>query len=271
MREVIDQLENADSRFRFDSRINIIYPATVVSRTAYANGLTRTAYIHRDLARDTWHPTTVVHEAMHLRNYDHNSGMSNWFAAILWDLSTHSFQEQPYIAFHEGFATWASLALIEDSWGATYGTSEKPDPLAFWTGYDFSTRTHLDALGLTSPAILERNDFGVAYGLRLLTLPDYYPTKPFSLTAPRCPHEPQLSLWDVFTVFLADAGAGWPTDWQVGTSSFGLLRFYERAEDILDLEPEHMDYVRELIDAGSTATADSFCDIPVVFAVPYKF
>jgi hypothetical protein len=50
----------------------------VVSGIAYANGITRCAYIHSGW----WNVQTVLHEVVHLWNYDHNPGTANWFGAV---------------------------------------------------------------------------------------------------------------------------------------------------------------------------------------------
>ena len=42
----------------------------------------------------------------------------------------------------------------------------------------------------------------------------------------------RLDVWDVLLAFRGGQHANWPTDWQVGNGSCGLLRFYDRVSDI---------------------------------------
>ena len=56
----------------------------------------------------TYNLVTLVHEVMHLWNYQHNAGVSNWLGAVWGDSDTAGHQEQPNIAFHEGFAEYAA-------------------------------------------------------------------------------------------------------------------------------------------------------------------
>ena len=90
-------------------KIAAIYPAHVITGTSYANGLTRMIYLHQGQPDDDWQPDTVLHEFMHLWNYDHNHGTINWLGAVCSlrgehpiDLTTHNTQENPNVAFAEG-------------------------------------------------------------------------------------------------------------------------------------------------------------------------
>ena len=119
IKTVINTLQATDSYFDFDGKIRVIYPSNVVSGTSYANGVTRCAYIHKNSSTDQWSVATVLHEVMHLWNYDHNYGTANWLAAVLcppdWD--THAQEEKRPIAFHEGFAEYAAYGLLHEMWG----------------------------------------------------------------------------------------------------------------------------------------------------------
>lgn len=128
---VIDQLVAHDPWFAFKDRVTVVYPSRAVGGS-YANGLSRSVYITYVFSTkgdpdvpdqledrgDQWDVPTVLHEFMHIWNYDHNHGASNWLGAVTWDLdfSTHSFQEKPAIAFHEGFAEYAKDELLHHIW-----------------------------------------------------------------------------------------------------------------------------------------------------------
>lgn len=181
---------------------------------------------------------TMVHEMMHIWNYDHNRGTTNWLAGFAnfrhgFDFTTANTQENPNIAFHEGFAEYCGWELRHVLWGAP-----KPVPV---------NRARLaQGLGLANFAMVERNWIGVMTGLRLLTARDPY-VLTFGLASGTpgevrvgrrsrfllCPLSPRLTFWDVLRVFQPNPDAGWPTAWQVGNRTFGLRRFFERASDIV--------------------------------------
>ena len=113
LRTAIDRLESEDAWFAMNGKIAAIYPAHVVSDRGRA--VLRQRADPDDLpapgpARHDWQPDVVLHEFMHLWNYDHNTGTINWVGALCSrrgnpiDLSTHAYQENPNVAFAEGFA-----------------------------------------------------------------------------------------------------------------------------------------------------------------------
>ena len=82
LRSAIDRLEREDAWFAMNRKIAAIYPAHLVGGAAYANGLTRMVYLNAGSPDVNWHPSTVLHEFMHLWNYDHNHGTINWLGAV---------------------------------------------------------------------------------------------------------------------------------------------------------------------------------------------
>lgn len=268
-RTLIDRLVDEDPWFAFGGRITVVYPARVVSGVPYANGVTRRAYIHEDRADHWWSGELILHEVMHLWNYDHNTGTSNWADAICWDFNTHGHQENPNIAFHEGFAQYAAEDLLHHIWGW-----EKRLPF---------NRRHLHSRGLIDFAMVERSDRGVIGGLHLLTYrgikyghhhlrfgtatvaPDgaaftydfakdsagtgaIAQSTTWSSTPPA-----HLDLWDVLRAFRAHAASGWSTDWQVGRDDYGLRRFLDRCCDrYASFNPATRDRFVQLLDPSST-------------------
>ncbi len=250
LRTVIDRLVQEDAWFAMKRKIAAIYPAHVVSGTSYANGLTRMIYLHQGKPDDDWHPTTVVHEFMHLWNYDHNHGTINWLGAICSlrgddpvDLDTHNTQENPNVAFAEGCSNWASNALRHAIWGVRLAR-----PL---------NRRHVArTLRLSTLENAEKSEHTVDSGLRLLSCSANrgWWSHLFG-TADAAPknlvdgfaHEVgiakldrlgvpagvnSLSLWDVLRTFRASPANGWDTDLQVGNVDYGIVRFIDRAVDI---------------------------------------
>ena len=263
---LIDRLKAEDPYFAFANKIKVIYPAKVVSGIPYANGITRCAYIQNGW----WNVQTVLHEVMHLWNYDHNHGTANWFGAVFCppDLNTHAQAERRPIAFHEGFAEFASWELLRELWGAEPDSArEKKLP---YTRYALAHDLHLGTANE-----VEENDNGVYRALCLLTgraiyartfgdkhtkLSSHpYPEK-VDITRLDCPENPRMTIWDVLKVFQANPAAGWPTEWQVGNTDYGVRRFFERAADVLDkLDTATKDLMLSLIDPNSTEEPQSRC------------
>jgi hypothetical protein len=263
IKTIINKLQAVDSYFDLE-KVKIIYPANVlVSKTPYANGITRCAYIHADNNIDWWSAETVAHEFFHLWNYQHNTGTANWLGAVACppDLSTHGEQERRPISFHEGFAKYAAQSVLYELWGGDAG-SNRSRPLQY-TRYALVHSLHLDSVDE-----VERSDEGVYRALALLTTPSLYQlrfgdkdtsldTNPFpqSVRHPNyeCPAPPALDVWDVLKVFQANSAAGWPTEWQVGNNEYGVRRFFERAADVLSgLDDPTKDLLLSLIDPDNT-------------------
>ena len=265
-RTTIDTLAGKDPYFAFKKKINVVYPAIVVSKTPYANGVDRTAYIHKDKADLWWSAETVLHEIMHLWNYDHNKGTANWVDAVCGDWNTHGHQEKPNIAFHEGFAQYAAEELLYHIWD-----HEKQLPYNRKYFYDRDLRD-LD--------MVERNDKGVISGLHLLTargkLGPYKFVFGTRTSAPEdagirvgidktrltgCPSAPTLTFWDVLQAFKAHPKDGWDTEWQVGKDDYGLVRFYDRCCDIYDtLDRDARNLLLDLLDPSKTNEPREACE-----------
>lgn len=267
VKRTMDALKSRGGGIQFNSPINVAYPANVVSGQSYANGVTRTVYIHRNSKTDHGNVDTVLHEAMHLWNYQHNTGTSNWIQAVMSGKSTHEFQEKAAIAFHEGFAEWAKDALMSELFGRK----------AVLPANRYSLATN----GLNTFETLERNDDGVTHALHLLITQPVWAYK-FGTSAkeisnvetgghgtftaatqstqpPNMPATPNVTMFDVLKVFLAGQHSKWPTAWQVGTMDNGLNVFFKRASDILpNLSHEQRAMLIEMLTAGQTKEPKDF-------------
>jgi hypothetical protein len=238
---VMDNLAAKGGGIEFTGPINFAYPAKLPSAASYSNGVTNTAYILGSDKGDHANADTVLHEMMHLWNYQHNSGITNWLDAVWGDQNTHSFQEEPNIAFHEGFAEWAKNELMTLLW-----SKSKVKP---------ANRKSLNDFKLTSLSTLERNDDGVMQGLHLLTTTNIHgwtfgtktnaPSGAGSTGSGRGfssavltdggnhSQSPLVDFHDVLKVFLPNSGKGFPKMWAVGDKDNGLRVFFDRASAIL--------------------------------------
>ena len=190
----MDWLEDRDPWLGFRRKLHVRYPANTPGGSSWA--AIDTAYIHADEVSDQWDRGTVMHEAMHVWNYDHNSGITNWLAAVIGDHSTHSEQENANIAFHEGFAEFAAWQLLQEI-----------DPTRY-VGYR-------DASYLAFPTLaqIERNDDAVTSTLALL-------------------EGAMMPLADLLLCFRGNAALGWPKDLELGNADAGLLMFLDRCNDL---------------------------------------
>ncbi len=263
----MDALKSHGGGIEFTNPINVAYPANVISGQSYANGVTRTAYIHRNATTDHGNVDTVWHEVMHLWNYQHNTGTSNWIQAAMSGKDTHEFQEKAATAFHEGSSEWGKDALMSELFGRK---AVLP-----------ANRFSLAQNGLNSFETLERNDDGVTHALHLLITQPVWAYKFGTSTEeissvstgghgnftaavqgtqpPNMPSRPNVTMFDVLKVFLGGQHPNWPTAWQVGTMDNGLNVFFKRAADIL---PNFNDTERvmliEMLTSGQTTEPRDF-------------
>lgn len=228
IKRVIDTL--AENGQPFKRKIRVRVPVATLFGAPWARGLLAdNVYI----TADTFNLVTLIHEVMHLWNYQHNNGVSNWLGAIWGDADTAGLQEQPNIAFHEGFAEYAAWELAHLIWGLEKGLP--------YSRHDLSNLRMLTSLDM-----VERNWKGVVGCLRMLsaenpaelamgvagdgTMP--YATPTADTTG--CPAGQLVTFFDILRVFSPAKSAGWNTEWEVGSGSFGVRRFFRRASDILD-------------------------------------
>jgi len=244
---------------KYDRKIHVRYPANTVGDVSYAEGITMTAYIDVHGTSDAWDADTVLHEVMHLWNYQHNHGTTNWVSAVLHDGSTHGFQEDPNVAFHEGFAEFAKDELLYNIWGR-----DKRLP---------RSRRGLATQDLVDLDVLDGSDRGVKYALYLLTSEDVYGLRfgtdgqaGYGSVARRvpvgasCPASPDLTLWDVMLAFKGRDGTKWERDWEVGRAGHGIYRFFDRITDLNNrFSASHKSRYLALLDPESSVEPSYWC------------
>ena len=277
LRTAIDRLKQEDPWFAMKRKMAAIYPAHVISGMSYTNGITRMIYLHQAQPDTHWHPSTALHEFMHLWNYDHNHGTINWLGAVCSlrgehpiDGQTHNTQENPNVAFAEGCSNWASNALLHALWGV-----RRNKPL--------NRRYVAKELGFSTLEMVEKSEYTVDSALHLLscddkqgwwshlfgsadTDPDNRPddngngnidfpdevgiAKLGSRDVPAGRNS--LSLWDVLRTFRASPANGWANDLEVGNVDYGIVRFIDRAVDIHHLGADVRVMLKRCIDPLAT-------------------
>ena len=251
---VIDTLREQGSRIAFKRKFRVHVPTWTLSGISWARGLGRdNVYV----VQDAFNLVTIIHEIMHIWNYQHNDGLSNWLAAVWGDSDTAGDQENPNIAFHEGFAEYAAWELMHLIWGL-------PKALPYPRNWH-TTR------GYTSLARIEKNWHGVKSCLRMMTAAN--PSELdvgvagdgmlsyASVTGPTtgCPSGQLVSFFDLLRVF--SPGRGWKKEWQVGNKSYGVRRFFRRASDILDSFSDGASQLMlDVIDPSGTVQSQERCD-----------
>lgn len=236
-RKVQNTLAARDAWLGFAKQLTIVHPS--IMNTMSSGNRVHIAADWRAPNNPSYNITDVVHEVMHIWNYQHNHGVAaDWVCGLF---GTHNRQEPRNMAFHEGFAQWASHVLRQLLWA---GTSHLPNNRHFIATDDQFRIADLKefekkddcvtgALHLLIHPHGDRLLFGTRTSPPLSTTSSLVvevPPAPVSL-AMTCPTS-KLDLWDVLLAFRGGQHPNWPTDWQVGNGTFGLLRFFDRVSDV---------------------------------------
>jgi len=243
IKTTIETLVEKDQRFALKKQFHIILHN-------YSGALGWTHGRQIDLGSDSFLLKVILHEFMHMWNYDHNKGTSNWPVAACAGFSTHNHREFRNIAFHEGFAEFAAQKLMENIWGFPVQMPR--------------SRRFLFTQNIRSLDALERNDDGVTHGLGLVTAQNPATLllggsgdASFGTIAKTNPHPNRrcppcrylLDFWDVLTTFLPNEDVGVDEFWNVTKNANGLLVFLERASSMFPKFDEGaLDAVKQLLD-----------------------
>jgi hypothetical protein len=253
LRSAIDRLEDEDPWFGFDRKVTGVYPAHSVVGTSYEDTAAGKLYLHQGQPDDDWHPGAVL-----------------FFLMLMWhDMHTEGLRKisgYPSAAFAEGFAGFASNALLHELWGLRLNR-----PL--------NRRMVAAGLALSTLDEIESSEQGVENALRLLRCGERqgwwshlfgtaqtYPERPdddgdgepdhpgevgvkYRLDGRELPAAPHfLTLWDILRTFRANPARGWDTDLQVGNPDYGVLRFIDRAVDVHELGEDVRAMLKRSID-----------------------
>ena len=252
LRSAIDRLEDEDPWFSVKREIKAIYPANTFLSTS--NSDYDTIHIHQGQPDDDWYPDVVLRFFMLLWQRNHTEGL-------------RKMSGFPSADFAQGFALFASRALMHELWGLRL---KRP----------LNRRTVAAELALSTLDEIDSSEPGVENALYLLrcgeregwwshlfgTAQAYPDNRPDDdgdgevdhpdevgvkhrldrRQLPAAPHS--LSLWDILRTFRANPAKGWDTDLEVGNPDYSVLRFIDRAVDIHDLGDDVRLTLRQCLD-----------------------
>jgi hypothetical protein len=164
---VVDVFSGMGSRYAFKNSIKINYPTFSImenledrstsSLTPYANPLSQKIHIY-----EGWFTSdTLLHELMHIWTYQNVKDESLIAAYLVSHGTTHGIVEDSAVAFHEGFAEFGMLELME---------------LMFGQSYQRKSRAGLIQSGINDLADVEFSDLGWETLLSMMTdesIPEY--------------------------------------------------------------------------------------------------
>lgn len=257
---VVERLR--DEGHPFTKKIHVDLFQRPLTGSSWAKGIVRHT---ANITADAFNPVTIIHEMMHLWNYQHNSGTTNWLGAIWGDSDTAGHQENPNVAFHEGFAEYAAWELMHLIWGV-----EKGLPYS---------RQWLNSRGFTTREMVERYWLGVKSCLRFLTAdhpffidvgvigsPMSYAESRYHRIPSRPPHPPRccpdrfLDFFDVLEVFNEHPEAGWKKEWDAGDKDNGVFNFFARSADIVEgFSIVESGQLAQAIDPQGAIQMEDFC------------
>ncbi len=232
LRSLQDHLQAIDPWLDFNKeRLRVIYPANLQTWA-------REATVH--VTRYYYNLSTILHESMHIWNYQHNTGTTNWMASWIYKggaFNTHNKKESRSVAFHEGFAGWASDILQQMVF-----RGRNPSFLPY-------NKHHLfQEYEIEDMDDLQRSDAGVKSALHFLTFHnpnrlrfgtrDEAPPGVASLCRYLSdaeynewvaqPKTANLDYSDVLLAFRGVDGSAYPEHWFVGDPKLGVVSFYDR-------------------------------------------
>lgn len=258
----------------FTSQIRVKFPhnSDVVSDTveaSYANPATQVIYIFES----HFNIGTLYHELMHIWAYQHVSGELGLAWELMQNGSTHGLVDEPWVAFHEGFAEYGSDKLQELIFGESARLPYNRERL---------TRG-ISGTPLTSINLVQRHDMGWWSAFHIMTTaslgnytfktawtggtaytPSYIVPREQTPIVYSC-NPPSLTFAQVLRVFVANSTAGYPNN--LTQDEMLVARFYDRAADILtNLSLADSDSFLDLLNpAGTTQPLNEFCS-PIIIA-----
>jgi hypothetical protein len=211
--------------YPFLNKVTIHNPATLTGGRSATDPLLDDIHIDPNETADLH---SLLHELGHAWLYPRVSAEGCLTFDAVLSGSTHDFQEDPCIAFNEGFADFFSRKLEQDLAAESLLVSSS------FTTVPMS-RAYLQSIGLISLARLEGNEIGWDQVFRVLTAPDLTryllggpldaPTLAGTYDGPPCSGQP-TSLGDLDDALRAIGS-------NLNVSSINVLKFLEHANDRL--------------------------------------
>lgn len=241
------------------------------TEAAYSDPYNYIIFIIRNKKSDWFNVDTIVHELMHIWAYQHCEKEK----AMAWQLaihgSTHSgLQKKSFVAFHEGFAEWASNRLTRLIFGKDsdiYGGTTD-------TGVPFSRR-FLKGKNVKNESDIDKSEYAWISLFNILMTPDLHlhnfnsstdyaaAMSSSSVTVPSrhvC-SSPALTFDEILSVFIEHESDGYKK--VLTKNEMNLDDFLERAKDISDkVTQDHVEAIKILLDPSKTDSAVSVICLP---------
>jgi len=223
-KKVIGHFAAIGRDYRFKKRVAVKYPHSnplIGDRieAPYANPYNQMVYLIKNTRDDDYLSIgTLLHELMHIWAYQHCRGEKNMAWQLALHRTTHGLQKKTFVAFHEGFAEWAYMAVYRRLFGKDPKTTDTSDidapalPL---------NRSYLSGAiyGLPTISEVERHEWGWVSFFYLLTTRELFrytfggthkyvsKTRARPRRGLRCA-DPAMEFPDVLRLFLTDNAAG---------------------------------------------------------------
>ena len=242
------------------------------TEAAYSDPYNYIIFIIRNKKSDWFNVDTIVHELMHIWAYQHCEKEK----AMAWQLaihgSTHSgLQKKSFVAFHEGFAEWASNRLTRLIFGKDsniYGGTTD-------TGVPFSRR-FLKGKNVKNESDIDKSEYAWISLFNILMTPDLHlhnfnsstdyaaAMSSSSVTVPSrhvC-SSPALTFDEILSVFIEHESDGYKK--VLTKNEMNLDDFLRRAADISDkMTVNHIQMIKDLLNPSKTdAAVDIVCKPP---------
>lgn len=150
--------------YSFLNNVTVHNPATLAPNGSWSDPILHDIHIAPQFTSSAWN---MLHELGHSWAYPREIGEGCLTWAAIEDGDTHDFQEDPCVAFNEGFADFFASKLQQEMYAAglisTTPGSSSTTPLK---------RADLVAQGLISMDRVERNELGWDQAFRVLTSAD---------------------------------------------------------------------------------------------------
>ncbi|MCB0721217.1 MAG: hypothetical protein KDC42_02830 [Ignavibacteriae bacterium] len=271
-----------DVRFLDKKPVALKFPHdnTLISdkvESSYSDPFNQVIFIIRNSRTDQLDVDTIMHELMHIWAYQHSKNEKG----LAWQLIVHGgthdeLQKKSYVAFHEGFAEWASNRLTN----IIFGTNSSIYGETTDTGLPLS-RGFLKGKGIKKESEIDRSEYGWMSLFNILMTPDLHrydfnasQSKVTLLSSVSVPSghicsSPVLSFEEILDIFNENEKAGLKK--QLKREDMNLDDFLNRAKKLYPskISTSKINAIKKLLNpAENVAAVDVICPAPTAMKKP---